>query len=76
MLTSRRVIFYGRRRRAETVGMQFSEGQTDLAGLRVQASRQLRVISLGSSSVQVGELVVAIGTSLGLSGIVTTRCFG
>ena len=47
--------------------------QTDLAVLRVQTSHQLRVISLGSSSsVEVGEPVVAIGAPLGLSGTVTS----
>jgi putative serine protease PepD len=56
-----------------SVEVQFSDGQvesatitgrdpqTDLAVLKVQTSRQLKVIALGSSSsVQVGEPVVAI----------------
>jgi putative serine protease PepD len=47
--------------------------QTDLAVLHVQTSRQLKVISLGSSSsVKVGQPVVAVGAPLGLSGTVTS----
>jgi putative serine protease PepD len=47
--------------------------QTDLAVLKVQTSHQIKVISLGSSSsVRVGEPVVAIGAPLGLSGTVTS----
>ena len=47
--------------------------QTDLAVLHVQTSRELKVISLGSSSsVKVGQPVVAIGAPLGLSGTVTS----
>jgi putative serine protease PepD len=47
--------------------------QTDLAVLKVQAPHQLKVIALGSSSsVQVGQPVVAIGAPLGLSGTVTS----
>jgi putative serine protease PepD len=48
--------------------------QTDLAVLHVQtSSHQLDVISLGTSStVKVGEPVVAIGAPLGLSGTVTS----
>ena len=47
--------------------------QTDLAVLKVQPPHQLIVISLGSSSsVKVGEPVVAIGAPLGLSGTVTS----
>jgi putative serine protease PepD len=47
--------------------------QTDLAVLKVQVSHELKVISLGSSSsVKVGEPVVAIGAPLGLSGTVTS----
>ena len=47
--------------------------QTDLAVLKVQTSRELKVISLGSSSsVKVGQPVVAIGAPLGLSGTVTS----
>jgi len=47
--------------------------QTDLAVLKVQTSHQLKVISFGSSSsVQVGQPVVAIGAPLGLSGTVTS----
>ena len=47
--------------------------QTDLAVLKVKTSHQLKVISLGtSSSVKVGEPVVAIGAPLGLSGTVTS----
>jgi putative serine protease PepD len=46
--------------------------QTDLAVLKVQTSHELKVISLGSSSVKVGEPVVAIGAPLGLSGTVTS----
>jgi putative serine protease PepD len=68
-----------------SVEVQFSDGQvesatitgrdpqTDLAVLKVQTSRQLKVIALGSSSsVQVGEPVVASGAPLGLSGTVTS----
>jgi putative serine protease PepD len=47
--------------------------QTDLAVLHVETSRQLKVISLGSSlSVKVGQPVVAVGAPLGLSGTVTS----
>ena len=46
---------------------------TDLAVLKVQVSRDLKAIALGSSdSVTVGEPVVAIGAPLGLSGTVTS----
>jgi putative serine protease PepD len=46
--------------------------QTDLAVLKVESSRQLKVIQLGSSSsVRIGEPVVAVGAPLGLSGTVT-----
>lgn len=47
--------------------------QTDLAVLHVDVSRDLKVISLGSSSsVKVGQPVVAVGAPLGLSGTVTS----
>jgi putative serine protease PepD len=47
--------------------------QTDLAVLHVQPSANLHVISLGTSStVKVGQPVVAIGAPLGLSGTVTS----
>lgn len=47
--------------------------QTDLAVLHVQPSAKLHVISLGTSStVKVGQPVVAIGAPLGLSGTVTS----
>ena len=68
-----------------SVQVLFSDGQTaaatitgrdpetDLAVLKIQPSHELKVISLGSSSsVQVGEPVVAIGAPLGLSGTVTS----
>jgi putative serine protease PepD len=68
-----------------SVKVQFADGQTapatitgrdpqtDLAVLHVQTSRELKVISLGSSSsVKVGQPVVAIGAPLGLSGTVTS----
>jgi putative serine protease PepD len=46
---------------------------TDLAVLKIQTDRQLKVIQLGSSdSVRVGQPVVAIGAPLGLSGTVTS----
>jgi putative serine protease PepD len=46
---------------------------TDLAVLKVAQSDNLKVIGLGSSSsVQVGQPVVAIGAPLGLSGTVTS----
>jgi putative serine protease PepD len=47
--------------------------QTDLAVLHVHTSRRLKVISFGSSSsVKVGEPVVAVGAPLGLSSTVTS----
>jgi putative serine protease PepD len=47
--------------------------QTDLAVLKVDTSRTLKVIALGdSSSVQVGQPTVVIGAPLGLSGTVTS----
>ena len=68
-----------------TVQVLFADGQTapatitgrdpetDLAVLHVQTSRQLKVISVGSSSsVKVGQPVVAVGAPLGLSGTVTS----
>ena len=68
-----------------SVGVLFADGQsapatitgrdpqTDLAVLHVETSRQLKVIALGSSSsVKVGQPVVAIGAPLGLSGTVTS----
>ena len=68
-----------------SVEVQFSDGQTapatitgrdpltDLAVLKVDTSRTLQVIAMGSSSsVQVGEATVVIGAPLGLSGTVTS----
>jgi putative serine protease PepD len=68
-----------------SVEVLFSDGQTaaatitgrdpqsDLAVLKVQTSHLPKVISLGSSSsVKVGQAVVAIGAPLGLSGTVTS----
>ena len=47
--------------------------ETDLAVLKISPVRDLKVIALGSSSsVQVGQPVVAIGAPLGLSGTVTS----
>jgi len=47
--------------------------QTDLAVLKIQPTEHLKVITLGSSSsVVVGQPVVAIGAPLGLSGTVTS----
>ncbi len=47
--------------------------QTDLAVLKVEMSREPKVIAVGSSSsVKVGQPVVAIGAPLGLSGTVTS----
>ncbi|HEY2281667.1 MAG TPA: trypsin-like peptidase domain-containing protein [Streptosporangiaceae bacterium] len=67
------------------VEVQFSDGQsspatitgrdpqTDLAVLKVQNPGKLKVIALStSSSLQVGQPVVAIGAPLGLSGTVTS----
>jgi len=46
---------------------------TDLAVLHVQPTHQLKVIAVGSSSsVKVGQPVVALGAPLGLSGTVTS----
>jgi putative serine protease PepD len=46
---------------------------TDLAVLKVQPPRGLKVIELGSSqSIQVGEPLIAVGAPLGLSGTVTS----
>jgi putative serine protease PepD len=67
-----------------SVEVQFSDGQsspatitgrdpqTDLAVLKIQTSRKLKVIALSTSSLQVGQPVVAIGAPLGLSGTVTS----
>jgi putative serine protease PepD len=68
-----------------SVEVQFSDGATapativgrdvltDLAVLKVQPSRELKAIPLGSSaSVSVGEPVIAMGAPLGLSGTVTS----
>src|SRR6516165_4709237 len=47
--------------------------QTDLAVLKVDTTAKLKVVALGSSSsVKVGQPVVAIGAPLGLSGTVTS----
>ena len=47
--------------------------QTDLAVLKIQPTEHMKVITLGSSSsVVVGQPVVAIGAPLGLSGTVTS----
>ena len=47
--------------------------QTDVAVLKVDSSRKLQVIAMGSSSsVQVGEATVVVGAPLGLSGTVTS----
>jgi putative serine protease PepD len=67
------------------VEVQFSDGQTaaatikgrdpqtDLAVLKVDTSRKLQVIPMGtSSSVQVGQATVVIGSPLGLNGTVTS----
>ena len=68
-----------------SVGVLFADGQTapatitgrdpqtDLAVLKVETSRELKLISLGSSSsLKVGQPVVAVGAPLGLSGTVTS----
>jgi putative serine protease PepD len=68
-----------------SVEVLFSDGQTtpatitgrdpqsDLAVLHVQPARELKVIALSSSSsVRVGQPVVALGAPLGLSGTVTS----
>jgi len=47
--------------------------QTDLAVLKIDTSRKLQVIAMGtSSSVKVGQAAVVIGAPLGLSGTVTS----
>jgi putative serine protease PepD len=45
---------------------------TDLAVLKIQPPSGMKVITLGSSSVHVGQPVVAVGAPLGLSGTVTS----
>ena len=68
-----------------SVEVQFSDGQTatatitgrdpqtDLAVLKVNTSRKLQVIPMGtSSSVQVGQATVVLGSPLGLTGTVTS----
>jgi putative serine protease PepD len=58
---------------AEPATITGRDPQTDLAVLHVQTSRELKVISLGaSSSLKVGQPVVAVGAPLGLSGTVTS----
>jgi putative serine protease PepD len=84
ILTNNHVISVGAASRG-SVEVLFADGhtepavitgrdpQTDLAVLKVQTSHQLKVISLGSSSsVKVGQPVVAIGAPLGLFGTVTS----
>ena len=59
--------------RTEPATITGRDPQTDLAVLKVQTSSELKVIALGSSSsVKVGEPVVAVGAPLGLSGTVTS----
>jgi len=68
-----------------SVDVQFADGETvpatikgrdpqrDLAVLKVETSRRLQPIAMGSSpSVQVGQPVVAIGSPLGWTGTVTS----
>ncbi len=68
-----------------SIDVQFSDGQTlpatltgrdpltDLAVIKVDSSRSLPVIAMGSSSsVQVGQAVVVLGAPLGLSDTVTS----
>ena len=58
---------------AATATVTGRDPQTDLAVLKVQTSHLPKVIALGSSSsVKVGQPVVAIGAPLGLSGTVTS----
>ncbi|HXZ77763.1 MAG TPA: trypsin-like peptidase domain-containing protein, partial [Streptosporangiaceae bacterium] len=65
------VLFSDGRAAAATITGR--DPQTDLAVLHVQTSAKLSVIALGSSSsVKVGQPVVAIGAPLGLSGTVTS----
>jgi putative serine protease PepD len=59
--------------KTESASIVGRDPQTDLAVLKVQGSSKLKVIAMGSSSsVQVGQPVVAIGAPLGLSGTVTS----
>ncbi len=65
------VVFYAKESvRATVVG---TDPQSDLAVIKAQGVKGLRKADLGSSAgLQVGDLVVAIGSPLGLTGTVTS----
>jgi putative serine protease PepD len=58
--------------KTETATITGRDALTDLAVLKIEPPAGMKVISLGSSSVHVGQPVVAIGAPLGLSGTVTS----
>jgi len=58
--------------KTETATTTGRDPLTDLAVLKIAPPSAMKVISLGSSAVNVGQPVVAIGAPLGLSGTVTS----
>lgn len=62
------VLFNGRRYRARLVG---TDPPTDLAVIRIDASRLTPIAFASSATVEPGQLVVAIGNSLGFDHTVT-----